>query len=269
MLRQLRMQNYRCFDDHTIFLEPNAILVGRNNAGKSSIIEALRILGAVVNRKGAAFVPAPKWLELPHFRLGIAPGISELGLNLSAIFHIISIKERILPDIDDNLVKDVSDKFSTLDQLKESIRLRLTLTAKRRYEYLKQETITKALIERNPFLVPPALIERAALSLINRELETMGEKASSEIVKNYWQEIWDSVQERAQFRVKAELLFEALTKSLEIKVTEEEILNKVNSLKNISKEDAEYSLEIEKLLNLIEQQGQVTIINEPLIQKDQ
>jgi len=87
MLRQLRMQNYRCFDDHTILLEPNAILVGKNNAGKSSIIEALRILGAVVNRKGAAFVPAPKWLELPHFRLGIAPGISELGLNLSAIFH--------------------------------------------------------------------------------------------------------------------------------------------------------------------------------------
>lgn len=81
------MQNYRCFDDHTISLEPNAVLVGRNNAGKSSIIEALRILAAVVNRRGAGFVPPPKWLELPRFRLGIAPGISELGLNLSAVFH--------------------------------------------------------------------------------------------------------------------------------------------------------------------------------------
>lgn len=81
------MQNYRCFDDHTILLEPNAVLVGKNNAGKSSVIEALRIVAAVVNRKGATFVPAPKWLGLSRFQLGIAPGISQLGLNLNAVFH--------------------------------------------------------------------------------------------------------------------------------------------------------------------------------------
>ncbi len=81
------MQNYRCFDDHTILLEPSAVLVGKNNAGKSSVIEALRIVAAVVNRKGATFVPAPKWLGLSRFQLGIAPGISQLGLNLNAVFH--------------------------------------------------------------------------------------------------------------------------------------------------------------------------------------
>lgn len=87
MLRQLRMQNYRCFDDHTILFEPNTVVVGKNNAGKSSVIEALRLVGAVVNRKGAAFVPAPGWLGLSKFQVGIAPGISPLGLNLNAVFH--------------------------------------------------------------------------------------------------------------------------------------------------------------------------------------
>jgi hypothetical protein len=87
MLRQLRMQNYRCFDDHTILLEPRAVLVGRNNAGKSSIIEAFRILATVVNRDGASFVPAPHWTNLSRFQVGIAPGISALGLNLNAVFH--------------------------------------------------------------------------------------------------------------------------------------------------------------------------------------
>jgi hypothetical protein len=81
------MHNYRCFDDHTILLEPNAVLVGGNNAGKSSIIEALRILATVVNRRGASFVAAPAWANLSRFQLGIAPGISELGLNLNAVFH--------------------------------------------------------------------------------------------------------------------------------------------------------------------------------------
>jgi hypothetical protein len=87
MLRQLRLQNYRCFEDHTIILESNVVIVGKNNAGKSSLIEALRLVAAVVNRKGGTFSRAPKWLSLPAFRTGIAPGISHLGLNLNAVFH--------------------------------------------------------------------------------------------------------------------------------------------------------------------------------------
>jgi hypothetical protein len=87
VLRQLRLQNFRCFLDHTILFEPNTVVVGKNNAGKSSVIEALRLVSAVVNRKGVSFVPPPKWLDLPRFRLCIAPGISHLGLNLSAVFH--------------------------------------------------------------------------------------------------------------------------------------------------------------------------------------
>lgn len=87
MLRQLRMQNFRCFSDHTIVLESNAVLVGKNNAGKSSIIEALRILSAVVNRNGASFVPAPKWTDLSPYHFGISPGISGLGLNLATVCH--------------------------------------------------------------------------------------------------------------------------------------------------------------------------------------
>jgi hypothetical protein len=96
MLRQLRLQNFRCFNDHTILFERNTVIVGKTNAGKSSVIEALRLIAAVVNRKGANFVRSPKWLDLPSFRLGIAPGISELGLNLSAVFHRYSDPPAVL-----------------------------------------------------------------------------------------------------------------------------------------------------------------------------
>lgn len=68
-------------------LEPSTVIVGKNNAGKSSVIEAMRLLAAVVNRNGATFVQAPKWVNLPRFRVGIAPRISQLGINLSAVFH--------------------------------------------------------------------------------------------------------------------------------------------------------------------------------------
>ncbi|MGA2809608.1 MAG: AAA family ATPase [Terracidiphilus sp.] len=87
MLRQLRMQNFRCFDDHTVLFEPNVVAVGKNNAGKSSLVEALRLVAAVINRRGAQFVSTPRWLDLSRFRKGIAPGISQLGLNLNGVFH--------------------------------------------------------------------------------------------------------------------------------------------------------------------------------------
>jgi hypothetical protein len=81
------MQNFRCFDDHTVLFEPTVVAVGKNNAGKSSLIEALRLIAAVVNRRGAQFSVAPPWLDLPRFRKGISPSISQLGLNSNSVFH--------------------------------------------------------------------------------------------------------------------------------------------------------------------------------------
>jgi hypothetical protein len=81
------MQNYRCFEDHTVLLESDTVIVGKNNVGKSSLIEALRLIAAVTNRKAASFEKAPNWAEVPKFRLGIAPGIGNLGLDPRAVFH--------------------------------------------------------------------------------------------------------------------------------------------------------------------------------------
>lgn len=81
------MQNFRCFENHTVLFDTTVIAVGKNNAGKSSLIEALRLVAAVVNRQVAQFVLAPKWLDLPRFRKGIAPGIEQLGIDLNTVFH--------------------------------------------------------------------------------------------------------------------------------------------------------------------------------------
>ncbi|MCK4261039.1 MAG: AAA family ATPase [Halanaerobiales bacterium] len=40
MLTKLKLCNFRCFARHTIPLKENTIIVGRNNAGKSTIVEA-------------------------------------------------------------------------------------------------------------------------------------------------------------------------------------------------------------------------------------
>ncbi len=87
MLETLRLQNFRCFDDHTVTLQPVTVVVGRNNAGKSTIVEALHIVSTVVNRKAANFIAPPPFLDLGRAYRCIAPKIAHLNLNLRTAFH--------------------------------------------------------------------------------------------------------------------------------------------------------------------------------------
>src|SRR5712691_4025007 len=87
MLRTLRLQNYRCFDDHTVTFQASTVIVGRNNAGKSTIVEALHIIAAVVNRKAATFMTAPAGMGIPRFHRCIAPKTAHLNINIRTAFH--------------------------------------------------------------------------------------------------------------------------------------------------------------------------------------
>ena len=87
MLRSLRLQNYRCFDDHTVAFHPSTVVVGRNNAGKSSIVEALHLVGSIVNRKAVTFTRPPADSSLGPFQRCVIPKIAHLGINLQTAFH--------------------------------------------------------------------------------------------------------------------------------------------------------------------------------------
>jgi AAA ATPase domain len=96
MLRTLRLQNYRCFDDHTVAFHASTVAVGRNNAGKSTIVEALHLVAAVVNRKAATFSRPPAHSSLGPFQKCIIPKIAHLGINLQTAFHRYSDPPAVL-----------------------------------------------------------------------------------------------------------------------------------------------------------------------------
>ncbi len=86
MLKKLKLENYRCFDNHQIEFKEIAIIVGKNNAGKSTIIEALRLVSIVSTRK-LNFQTSPGWLDLKPGYRGVSPSLSGLGFSTKNIFH--------------------------------------------------------------------------------------------------------------------------------------------------------------------------------------
>lgn len=84
MLERLRLRNFRGFDDHVVPLRENTIIVGENNAGKSTIVEALRLAALAVNRLrrgGSQFVGVPDWLNHPEAHRGIQPVLRGRGFE--------------------------------------------------------------------------------------------------------------------------------------------------------------------------------------------
>src|SRR4051794_29618488 len=84
MLAHLDIENFRKFDRYRLDFGPRNLLVGPNNAGKSTIIEALRLVAIVVNRLGNLNPePAPDWLSRTTSPLrGYFPSLRGLDFNL-------------------------------------------------------------------------------------------------------------------------------------------------------------------------------------------
>jgi len=88
MLSSLHLQNFRGFSDHHLWLSPLSVFVGRNNAGKSTLIEALRLLAEVL-----PLLPRGRWMEPPSkfSRLGhLEPGVEltlPVAVRPATVFH--------------------------------------------------------------------------------------------------------------------------------------------------------------------------------------
>src|SRR5262245_8929537 len=88
MLQQLELRNFRCFSSHTIPFRNLTVIVGANNAGKSTIIDALRLVSIVTKRyRSLNFARMPAWLDIPLRHRGVSPSLRAVELNLDTVFH--------------------------------------------------------------------------------------------------------------------------------------------------------------------------------------
>lgn len=94
MIKSIFVENYRGFKKHHITFKELTLIVGKNNAGKSTLIEILRICSLVTKKyKNAMYKPLPQWVIDTHtqesrFRIkGISPDIKKLIRQYHTIFY--------------------------------------------------------------------------------------------------------------------------------------------------------------------------------------
>ncbi|MEZ4771956.1 MAG: ATP-binding protein [Bacteroidia bacterium] len=88
MLTKLYLSNYRCYEIHEIEFSDTTVIVGKNNAGKSTLIEALRLVSIVTDKyKNAVYKSAPPWTGLGKIEKGIRPSIGRLEFSFDQIIN--------------------------------------------------------------------------------------------------------------------------------------------------------------------------------------
>lgn len=96
MLNELRLINFRCFKDFTIDFDKFNIIVGRNNAGKSTVIDALKLVSNV--RRFASYRDAYlKDKDIPFSLTNIRHDYNETETIIRSKFTDMSEIEIIFP----------------------------------------------------------------------------------------------------------------------------------------------------------------------------
>lgn len=157
------------------------------------------------------------------------------------VLHEIKTKE--LPEVDDDFVKDVSDK-DTLDEYKEELRETVAKRLKDEAEKDVDDQISNKLMELLEGEIPEAMFENQANEMV-RDFE-MRLRAQGMDMKTYMQYMGMDVnalkgmyREDAEKRVKLRLALETIAKKENIEVTEADLEDEYSKMAEAYKMDAD------------------------------
>lgn len=138
---------------------------------------------------------------------------------------IKEVKERRLPDLDDEFVKDLGGRYQTLAELRESIEADLRRRAERETETGFENALITEVVKRSDLELPPSMIEKYTDRLVERALKR-NEQLDEEALRNYF-------RPQAIFDLKWMLISEEIKKQQGFTVDEQDIEAKLEPYRQI------------------------------------
>lgn len=88
MIETIQLVNYRCFKNVKIKFKDITIIVGKNNAGKSSLLEALRLVSLAIRKAGhTTYKELPREFKAPVREKGFRLNVEKLKVDLRGIVY--------------------------------------------------------------------------------------------------------------------------------------------------------------------------------------
>ncbi|MCL1993533.1 MAG: trigger factor [Spirochaetes bacterium] len=151
---------------------------------------------------------------------------------------LVTLKEKHLPELDDELAQDVSEKFNTLDDLKNDIRKNLTETLEEHLKGLKIEALMAAVKEKTEIVLPESMI-RAELkrqwytmarrsgvdeNILNSMLKNAGESGFENLMND------ERVRKQVESAICSRLIMQSIMEEEKIEAGDAEITEAISKI---------------------------------------
>lgn len=143
--------------------------------------------------------------------------------------NLKGLKKKLVPELNEDFAKEVGSQ--SVDELRGKVKADLERAEKNKAQVEERDALYKALIERNPFEVPKALVERAIDSMLEGAMRQMARSGLD--VRNLgldFMRLRDEFRERAVQEVKGTLLLEAIAQKEGIQAGDEDVEKKIEEL---------------------------------------
>ncbi len=142
----------------------------------------------------------------------------------------MEIKQKIRPEVNDEFVQDIFEDLETVQEMRDTIREQLEASAKARTDAQLKEAVLDALIENNPFDVPPALVKAQAQRFAMETLQRMPRQHAERLWNTQHERLTEEARPKALKSVRTALILEKLVDTTELTVSDEEIEEKVQQI---------------------------------------
>lgn len=171
------------------------------------------------------------------------------GADATFNVKIHTIKAEILPELDDEFAKDVSE-FDTLDELKADIKEKQEKAAKEDAKAAFENEVVRVVSENTEIDIPEVMVENELDNMVQDQ--TMRMQQSGIELNMYLNYIGQSIDEfkesmrpMAKVRVKNNLVIEKITEELNPEVSDEEYNEEIEKMAKA------YSMEVEEIKNAL------------------
>ncbi len=147
------------------------------------------------------------------------------GKTLHYLVAIKGIKTKSMPELNDDLAKELGEEFKTIDDLRTRIRAGMTAEKTHQAEHKAKDKLVETLVDKFEFDVPDALVEQQIDMRLDRGFRALAAQGmrTEDIKKMDFSRLRDGQREAARREVKASLILSKIAETENISVTDEEM----------------------------------------------
>ena len=178
---------------------------------------------------------------------------------------IKEIKEKELPELDDEFASEVSE-FETLAEYKEDVKKNLAEKKAKDAKNAREEAAVKAAVEDSEMEIPEAMLETQQRQMVDEFAQRITMQGLSmeqyfQFTGTDYQQMVEQVKPQAEERIKSRLVLEAIAKAENIEATEEDYEEELKTMAEV------YQMEVDKVKELMGDREKKNIMQDLAVRK--